>query len=169
MWLWITLQAGAWLYGVRRICTEIESVSQGTSHVSTPLWWIYSKALSRATGTHSELYVTRAQWVCSRAEKLKQCYMKEINRSVKCFPPLYLSDKQGSFTDLVQTKTVYLPVQFWSVLHFILSGVNKGISAKHNARLNSHDKTVAVGFKCCHWYITVITIKCHKCYNSYWL
>ena len=74
--------------------------------------------------------------------------MKATNCSVKCFPPLYLSDNQGSFTDLVQTKTVYLPVQFWSVLHFILSRVNKGISAKHNARLNSHDKTVTVGFKC---------------------
>ena len=30
MWLWITLQAGVWLYGVHRICTEIESVLQGT-------------------------------------------------------------------------------------------------------------------------------------------
>ena len=166
MWLWIMLLAGVWcaqnLYWDRISFTRYH-------HVSTPLRWMYSKAQSRAIRTHSELYVTRAQRVCLRVEKLKQCYMKAINCSVKCFPPLYLFDSQGSFTDLVQTKTVYLPVQFWSVLHFILSGVNKGISAKHNARLNSHDKTVTVGFKCCHWYITVITIKCHKRYNSSWI
>ena len=47
MWLYMKWH-GAWLYGVRRTCTEMAAVSCGTSHVnavSTPLQWIFKNAL----------------------------------------------------------------------------------------------------------------------------
>ena len=74
MWLcikWRDVMHGCMVYTER---AEMAAVSSGTNHARTKQcckyapWVDTQSPLWKDTVTHLELYMTRAQWVCSRAE-----------------------------------------------------------------------------------------------------
>ena len=81
----VTLETGAWLYGVHWTCTKMAAVSHGMSHVtksalSTLLWWLFK--------THSvkvqSVFQNHKQLKCSgtarkqREKKLYRCHCEAL-------------------------------------------------------------------------------------------
>ena len=95
---------GAWLYGVHRACAETAAVTCGTSHLTAKQCCKYTtsvdiqNALLKATVTHLEAHVTKAQLVCSRAENsvYKQLLISQYNLYFLSLVECPAQEHQGS-------------------------------------------------------------------------